>query len=201
VAKAYRAKVVYISTDYVFDGTGSIPYTEKDRPHPAGVYGKTKLRGEQQIFDVLGHASDEPEFLIVRIAWLYGRHGNNFVSAILQRAQRQDTLRVVNDQIGSPTYTRDVAEAILALLTHKARGIFHVTNSGQCTWHDFAKTILEYAQMPQVIVQPISTAALRRPAPRPAFSVLDTSKFTATTGQSLRHWKQGLEAYFQELNS
>ncbi len=203
VAKKYQAKIVYISTDYVFDGTQDSPYTEDALPNPIGVYGKTKLRGEQQILNLWEHESCSagPDFLIVRIAWLYGIHGKNFVSAILQRAQQQDTLRVVNDQVGSPTYTRDVADAILALLSHHARGILHVTNSGRCSWFDFAKAILESANLSHVIVEPISTVELRRPAPRPAFSVLDTSKFTVTTGQTLRHWKEGLAAYFHELHS
>ena len=131
-----------MSTDYVFDGTHTTPYTEEDQPHPLGVYGNTKLQAEQQIRRIL------QDFLIVRSAWLYGRYGKNFVSAILQRAQEQDTLKVVNDQIGSPTYAKDAANGILTLLTYNVSGIVHLTNSGQCTWYDFAKVILEYAGMP-----------------------------------------------------
>jgi len=192
IAKQYLAKVVYISTDYVFDGTHTTPYTEEDQPHPLGVYGSTKLQAEQQIQRIL------QDFLIVRTAWLYGRYGKNFVSAILQRAQEQDTLKVVNDQTGSPSYAKDVANGILTLLTYNVSGIVHLTNSGQCTWYDFAKVILEYAGMPHVTVEPISTAELGRPAPRPGFSVLDCSKFPALTGQKLRHWKEGLQEYFDE---
>lgn len=192
VAKEYQAKIVYISTDYVFDGSHTRPYTEEDQPNPSGVYGRTKFQAEQQIQQIL------EDFLIVRTAWLYGKHGKNFVSAILQRAQQQDMLHVVNDQTGSPTYTQDVAKAILALLGQNATGIVHVTNSGQCTWHTFAETILEYAGMPHIQVRPISTAELQRPAHRPGFSVLDISKFEVITGQKLRHWKEGLQAYFDE---
>ncbi len=105
---------------------------------------------------------------------------------------------MVSDQAGSPTYTRDLARGILALIEHKASGIVHLTNSGQCTWYDFAKTILAYRQLSALKIEAITTAELRRLAPRPAFSVLDTSKFTALTGQTLRPWQEGLQAYFEE---
>ena len=196
VAKACQAKLVYISTDYVFDGTKGTPYAEEDAPSPLGVYGWSKWRGEEQIRAVFdGNASS---FLIVRIAWLYGKHGKNFVETILNLAQQQDTLRVVNDQFGSPTYTQDVARALQALIRSNASGVVHVTNSGQCTWHEFAETIVQFAGKTGVTVLPISSAELNRPAPRPAFSVLRLEKFTQLTGQQLRHWKDGLQAYFEE---
>ncbi|MBD3309203.1 dTDP-4-dehydrorhamnose reductase [candidate division KSB3 bacterium] len=194
IAKTYQAKLVSLSTDYVFDGTQTRPYTEDDPPHPVGVYGETKRRGEEQIQRILG----DQEYLIVRTAWLYGRHGKNFVETIRQLALQQRTLRVVDDQTGSPTYTRDLARGILALLQQNGSGIVHVTNSGVCTWYEFAKTILDYTGITDVTVQPISSADLQRPAPRPGFSVLDTSKFTALTGQTIRHWKHALHAYLQE---
>lgn len=199
-ARACQAKMVYISTDYVFNGQKSAPYTEDDRAEPLGIYGKTKFMGEQQVRAILNHDRRQ-DFLIVRTAWLYGRHGRNFVAAILERAQQRQPLRVVNDQTGSPTYTRDLARGILALIAHKASGIVNLTNSGQCTWYDFAKTILAYRQLSDVKIEAITTAELQRPAPRPAFSVLDTSKFTALTGQHLRSWQEGLQAYLEELQS
>lgn len=198
LANMYQSNLVHISTDYVFDGTKAKPYKEKDEPHPLGVYGETKLRGEQQVQHIFSHSSGNQDFLIVRTAWLYGKHGKNFVSAILQQAQQQKTLRVVNDQTGSPTFTKDLARGIIALLGHNASGIVHITNSGSCTWYEFAKTILDLAGMSEVTVQPITTVELGRPAPRPAFSVFDTSKFTALTGQKVRHWKEGLQEYLQE---
>ena len=199
VAKACQAKLVYISTDYVFDGTKGTPYAEEDAPSPLGVYGWSKWRGEEQIRAVFdGNASS---FLIVRIAWLYGKHGKNFVETILNLAQQQDTLRVVNDQFGSPTYTQDVARALQALIRCDASGVVHATNSGQCTWHEFAETILNFAGKTGVTVLPISSAELNRPAPRPAYSVLRLDKFTQLTGQPLRHWKDGLQAYFEERTS
>ena len=138
------------------------------------------------------------DFLILITSWFYGRHGKNFVTAILQSAQQQDTLRVVNDQTGSPTYTKDLARGIIALLRHNAAGIVHVTNSGRCTWYEFANTILDYAGLSHVTVIPITTEKLQRPAPRPKFSVLDTTKFSVLTGQKIQHWKQGLQEYFSE---
>ncbi len=199
VAKRYQTKIVYISTDYVFDGTKTRPYTEEDIPNPQGVYGRTKLQGEQQVQQIFnGNSADKQAYLIVRTAWLYGRHGKNFVSAILQRAQTQQTLAVVHDQTGSPTYTKDLARGIIALVTHNASGIVHVTNSGYCTWYEFAKAILEFSGITEIIVKPIGTDELQRPAPRPAFSCLDTSKFTALSGQKSRYWKEGLQEYFEE---
>jgi dTDP-4-dehydrorhamnose reductase len=194
-AKQCHARLIHISTDYVFDGTKTSPYTEEDIPHPLGVYGTTKLRGEQQVQQIFG----DQGYLILRTAWLYGKHGKNFVSAILQRVQQQDILSVVNDQTGSPTYTKDLARGIILLLEQNISGIIHLTNSGYCTWYEFAKTILEFAQLSHVTVQSMSTTELNRPAPRPRFSVLDTSKFVALTGQKIRHWKQGLQEYFEDL--
>jgi dTDP-4-dehydrorhamnose reductase len=195
-AQKCEATVVYISTDYVFDGTASRPYQEDDAPCPAGVYGKTKLQGERVIQELLA----PQKYLIARIAWLYGKHGKNFVSTMLQLVQTQDTLRVVHDQIGSPTYTKDVARNIAALLEHKASGVFHVTNSGQCTWYEFARAIFEAARVQNIVLEPISTEELGRPAPRPAFSVLNTSKFTRTTGKQIRHWQEGLQEYLKEID-
>lgn len=194
-AKLYHARLIHLSTDYVFDGTKTSPYTEEDIPHPSGVYGTTKLRGEQQVQQIFG----DQGYLILRTAWLYGKHGKNFVSTILQRAQQQDILNVVNDQTGSPTYTKDLARGIMRLLDQNISGIIHLTNDGYCTWYEFAETILAFARISHVTVQPISTAELKRPAPRPSFSVLDNSKFAALTGQKIPHWKQGLQEYLEDL--
>jgi dTDP-4-dehydrorhamnose reductase len=192
--KNSHAKLVYISTDYVFDGTKGSPYTEEDPPHPLGVYGKTKLRGEQQVQQIFG----DQDYLIIRTSWLYGRHGENFVQTILRCARKQKMLRIVNDQTGSPTYTKDLVRGIMTLLEQNMSGIMHLANTGYCTWYEFGKTILELSQMSYVAVEPISAAELQRPAPRPAFSVLDISKFVALTGEKIRHWKQGLQEYLFE---
>ena len=194
-ARQHQAKLVYLSTDYVFDGTKTTPYTEADAPNPLGVYGASKLRGEQQVQRICG----AQQYLIVRIAWLYGQHGKNFVQTILQLARQHKVLRIVNDQTGAPTYTKDVVRGIQALLARNVAGIVHLTNDGTCTWHEFAQAILALAGITDVAVQPMTTAELQRPAPRPAFSVLALAKFAAITGQRPRHWKQGLQEYFEEL--
>lgn len=197
VARACRAKMVYISTDYVFDGKKGAAYTENDHANPLGIYGQTKLMGEQQVQQILTH-NGRQDFLIVRTAWLYGRHGKNFVSAILHLAEQQQRLRVVNDQTSSPTYTKDLARGIRTLLNHSVSGIVHVTNGGQCTWYDFARAILTHQHLTDIELEAITTEELQRLAPRPKFTVLDTSKFTTLTGQHIRHWQEGLHAYFDE---
>lgn len=191
------ARLIHISTDYVFNGTNPSPYTEDDPPQPVGWYGVTKFRAEQQVQQVYG----DQGYLIVRIAWLYGKHGKNFVSTMLRLAQQQNSLRVVNDQLGSPTFTKTVVRAIQSLLACDLSGIVHVVNSGTCTWYAFTQTILELAGITGVGVVPITTAELGRPAPRPKFSVLDTSKFAAATGQILPHWKEGLREYLEEIRT
>jgi len=199
-AQKYQAKFVYLSTDYVFDGTKTTLYTEEDLPHPLGVYAESKVCGERHVQQMFAHVNQNaPGYLIIRTAWLYGKHGKNFVTTILQLAREQGHLRVVHDQTGSPTYTKDLVRGLLALLDRKATGIFHVTNDGSCTWYEFARTILELAGMSQIPVQPITTQELHLPAPRPKFSALDISKFAKLIGQRPHHWKQGLQEYFEEL--
>ena len=185
------AKLVHISTDYVFDGAGQRPWVEDDAPNPLSVYGKSKLAGERCIQEVLD------DHVIVRTEWLYGRQGKHFVGRILQLARERDVLDVVDDQTGSPTCTADLALAIEALLAIPARGVYHVTNAGSCSWCGFAQRILAIAGSPTRAL-PISSERLARPARRPAYSVLDCSKFTKETGHVLRPWEQALECYMQE---
>jgi dTDP-4-dehydrorhamnose reductase len=192
VAAACRetdARLFHISTDYVFDGCTQIPYVEEDQPHPLGVYGRSKWVGEQRGLKEL------PEICIVRTAWLYGRAGKNFVKAILKQTEDKQEIRVVSDQKGSPTYTKDLATAFLAMVEQRLHGIYHVTNSGFCTWYEFAKKILEISGKQHIRVKPITSEELNRSARRPAFSVMDCSKFFRVTGKSLRHWSWALEDY------
>ena len=194
LARACRqcgAKLVHISTDYVFDGTGRQPYTEQDEPNPLSVYGRSKLAGERCIQAAMD------DCVIVRTEWLYGRRGTHFVGRILQLARERDTLEVVDDQRGSPTCTADLARAIEALLSIPARGIYHVTNAGFCTWYGFACRILALAGSP-TRVWPIASTHLARPARRPAYSVLDCSRFIRDTGHALRPWEQALEDFMRE---
>jgi len=188
------AKLMHISTDYVFDGAGQRPYVEDDATNPLSVYGRSKLGGERSIQDILDN------HIIIRTEWLYGRHGNHFVGRMLQLARERDELEVVNDQTGSPTLTADLALAIEVLLAVPARGIYHVTNAGSCSWYVFAQKIFAIAGS-TIRVLPISSERLARPARRPAYSVLDCSKFIRQTGHALRPWEQALESYMQASRS
>ena len=169
-ARQIGARVIYISTDYVFDGTKSTPYIESDLPNPQSVYGASKLAGEQQL--------DLSQDSVVRISWVCGEHGNNMVKTILRLAATSPTLTFVKDQIGSPTFTSDVAPVLIDFATQSRPGIWHVTNQGATSWFGFAQDVLRAAELDPNRVQPIATADLRpqRPAKRPANSVLENAK-------------------------
>ena len=189
-ASRCRAKVVYLSTDYVFDGNKMEPYAESDLPHPLNVYGRSKLQGEQYVQELVKNG------LIIRTQWLYGRYGKNFVASILQQAREKKALSIVNDQIGSPTYTADLAKAISVLIQFDAQGIFHVTNSDRCTWYAFGQAILNLSgMMNEVKVIPISSEELGRPAVRPSYSVFNCQKLKEKTGLTLRSWSEALKDY------
>ncbi|MEW6439706.1 MAG: dTDP-4-dehydrorhamnose reductase [bacterium] len=186
--RSMGVRLIHLSTDYVFDGKKASPYVESDRPHPMGAYGKSKWEGEQRARRI------EPEVCIVRTAWLYGQRGRNFVRSILEQSEKTRTLRVVRDQTGSPTYTRDLAQALKVVAEKRLAGVYHVTNQGSCTWFDFARKILELAGRQDVDVVPISTEELGRSAPRPSRSVLDCTKFQRDSGLALREWPEALRA-------
>jgi dTDP-4-dehydrorhamnose reductase len=185
------SRLIHLSTDYVFDGTSRIPYSEEAPPSPINVYGESKLQGEKAVQEAEGN------YLILRTAWLYGKHGKNFVDTILRLASQQEELRVVDDQRGSPTFTRDLSRAIAQLLDKEVRGILNVTNSGSCTWFEFARKILEMRKPrnDRLRLTPISSEELARPAPRPANSVFDCSRFEKLTGSKMRPWEEALQAY------
>ena len=165
-ARQVGARVIYISTDYVFDGTKSTPYIESDLPNPQSVYGASKFAGEQQL--------DLSQDSVVRISWVCGEHGNNMVKTILRLAATSPTLTFVDDQIGSPTFTSDLAPVLIDFARESRTGIWHVTNQGSTSWFGFAQDVLRAAELDPSRVQPIATADLRsqRPAKRPANSVL-----------------------------
>ena len=188
-----RIRIVHFSTDYVFDGTAAAPYREEDPPAPRGVYAASKAAGEKY----LQEGSDD--YLLIRTAWLYGPTGKNFVKTILEKALHNPTLRVVDDQVGCPTYSRDLAGAVAVLLEQGHRGIFHVTNRGSCSWYEFTRKILAGAGFNRVSVEPVKTADLGLAAPRPAYSVLSSAKFTAATGKTLRFWPLALEDFLAHL--
>jgi dTDP-4-dehydrorhamnose reductase len=188
-ASRCRAKMVYLSTDYVFDGNKREPYGESDSPHPLNVYGRSKLQGEQYVRELVKTA------LIIRTQWLYGRYGKNFVASILRQAREKKALSIVNDQIGSPTYTMDLAKAISVLIQFDAQGIFHVANSDFCTWYTFGQAILNLSGMNEVKMIPISSEQLGRPAVRPSYSVFSCQKLKKETGLTLRPWSEALKDY------
>lgn len=190
-AAVCKARVIHISTDYVFEGDARSPYAEDHptgRPERLSAYGRSKLIGEQLV--QLCHS----ESLIVRTAWLYGPDGPGFPAAILRKAREEGRLRVVNDQTGSPTYAPDLAAAIHKLARLPVSGIMHVTNSGQCTWYEFAQEIIRLAGL-DVPVEPVTTAEFPRPAKRPAYSVLDNRLFIEAAGDPLRHWREAVTEY------
>jgi len=190
-----RAKVVYLSTDYIFDGKKREPYLEDDPPHPLSVYGRSKLRGEQYVQEMVEDA------LIVRTQWLYGKYGNNFVASVLRQAREKEVLSIVNDQVGSPTHTIDLSRAISVLIQCDARGVFHVANSDLCTWFAFGQEILKLSGMEGVKIVPISSEELGRPATRPLYSVLNTEKLKRETGMTLRPWSEALKDYLRDWES
>ncbi|MFA6635503.1 MAG: dTDP-4-dehydrorhamnose reductase [Candidatus Omnitrophota bacterium] len=194
-ARKHSADLLYISTDFVFDGGKNAPYTELDECAPLSVYAKTKWEGENKVRGSLEN------YAIVRTSWLFGPGGKNFVKAIVSRSKDHKTIQVVNDQTGSPTYTKDLADSVKKLLEKGIKGgeIYHVCNSGQCSWYEFALKIKDLVpEMKDVNIVPLSSVELGRSAPRPAYSVMNTSKFREHTGMSLRNWQEALEEYLCE---
>ncbi|MFH2011532.1 MAG: dTDP-4-dehydrorhamnose reductase [Pseudomonadota bacterium] len=184
-------KLIHISTDYVFDGKRGEPYMEDDTPNPLNIYGKSKLKGEEYVKEIT------EDLLIVRTEWLYGKKGNNFVNIILKLTLVEKELKVVDDQIGSPTYTKDLAYAIGVMLELNLKGVYNITNRGTCSWYQFALKILELAHIESIKVTPVSSEIYNSPAKRPAYSVLNCSKFEKETGFTLRPWEYALAEYFE----
>ena len=186
------APMLYISTDYVFDGTSDEPYLEYDEPNPTSVYARSKLAGEEFVRDLL------KRFYVVRTGWLYARYGNNFVEKILQLADEKRELSVVTNELGSPTYAPDLAEAILRLIQHPLYGIYHLINEGICSRYEFAAKILEFAGKRDVQLRPVTTYARAARVPRRA--VLRNFSAATQLGIVLRPWEEALRAYSEERN-
>ena len=194
LVKTRGCGLVHFSTDFVFNGKKRQPYVKEDPTDPLCVYGKTKLAGEEALL-----ALDLPNGLIIRTAWLFGPGRKNFVSTILQCCQEKKGVNVVHDQIGSPTYTADLAQYTLKLVEAGASGLFHVVNSGQASWCELASEAAQLAQS-QCVVTPITSSAYPQKAARPAYSVLDCRDLTRMTGISPRPWPQALREYiFKEF--
>lgn len=194
VAAANNLKIVHVSTDYVFDGQAFVPYVESDAVAPNTVYGKTKLAGEQALLAAC------PNAVIVRTAWLYSGFGNNFVKTMLRLGSERDQLRVVFDQIGTPTYAADLAEAILKIVTAEqfVPGIFHFTNEGVCSWYDFTTMIFRLAKI-DCVVSPIESKEYAYRTPRPHYSVLNKAKIKQTYNLEIPYWIDGLERCLKVL--
>jgi len=194
--KDSQTKLIQISTDFVFSGKQSVPYTESDIAEPSSAYGLSKYRGEQEI------SKNLTEYYIIRTSWLYSEFGHNFMKSMLKFAKERDSLSVVFDQIGSPTYAVDLARFILLLIQKDtgAFGIYHYSNEGVASWYDFAKAIFEEANI-DIELKPIRTAAYPLPAKRPSYSVMDKGKVKASFKLRIPHWRDSLKLALKNHNS
>lgn len=184
----FNIKLIHMSTDYVFDGNKDRPYTEEDSPNPLSVYGKTKLSGEEKAMEYC------PASVIIRAQWLYGRGGENFITKITKIAREKGVAEVVDDQRGSPTYAKDLAEPLRILIEKGGSGIYHVANNGSCTWFEFAQEIFARLKL-EVELKPTTSRQLNRKAERPKYSVFDCSKIQRDTHVVMRSWQEALQDY------
>jgi dTDP-4-dehydrorhamnose reductase len=185
------ARVIQISTDFVFDGNGNRPYTEEDQTNPLSEYGRTKLEGERNI------QSYCDSYLIVRTSWLFGHNGINFAAKMLELAEQHKELSIVTDETGSPTYTPDLAEALWILIKQKCEGIINVSNDGSCSRYEWAEYIFETMGF-KIKMNPIKSSEYKRPANVPLNSTLNCQKFTTITGMQMRPWEETVESYLRK---
>lgn len=190
--KVVDCPLLHISTDYVFNGENNKPWMEDDEVGPISIYGKSKLQGEEAIESILD------KFFIIRTSWLYGINGGNFPKTMLELAKTHDTLTVVTDEIGTPTYTLDLAQAIAELIETEYYGIYHITNSDYCSWFDFAKYIFQVKNI-NVNVVPVTAEEFARPASRPHYSVLNNSNWVNNGFKPLRSYKEAIKDYLKHL--
>lgn len=197
-AEQVGAKLIYISTDYVFNGMGDQPYHEYDNTDPQSIYGKSKRAGEILV------QSLSSKYFIVRTSWVYGKYGNNFVKTMLKLGQEKTVLQVVNDQQGSPTYTVDLARFLIELIQTEKYGIYHASNSESCTWYEFTQAI--FAEAEDILgleftakLEPCSTQQFPRPAPRPRYSVMEHLSIRTNGFKDIRSWREGLRDFLLEL--
>lgn len=193
--KKNNTRFIHISTDYVFDGTASVPYTEASKTNPVSVYGKSKMEGEQKAMEL------NPGSIIIRTAWVYSQFGKNFVKTMLRLMNDKPEIGVVNDQVGSPTYAADIAAAVMKIISSGDwhPGIYHFSNQGIISWFDFATAIKELTGS-SCKVNAITTAQYPTPAKRPAYSVMDSTKISTTFDIPLTGWKQSLQVCLQRIN-
>ncbi|WP_163717926.1 dTDP-4-dehydrorhamnose reductase [Mangrovibacterium lignilyticum] len=201
ISKSLGCRVIHVSTDYVFDGLSCLPYVETDLVDPDSVYGKTKLNGE------IALVKEDSSALIIRTSWLYSTYGKNFLKTMIKLGEERDELKVVADQVGTPTYAADLADAILTIIAKtKANpsawkaGIYHYSNEGVCSWYDFAKAIHEICNI-ECNVHPITTEEYPTPAKRPAYSVLNKSKIKRNFGVKIPYWRDSLKLCISKLKA
>lgn len=192
VCRTLDIKMIYISTDYVFDGTGERPWEPEDERNPVSVYGRTKYEGELAVQNTL------EKYFIVRIAWVFGINGKNFVKTMLRLAETRDTLTVVNDQFGSPTYTYDLAQLLVDMVQTEKYGIYHATNEGICTWYEFACAIFQTAGIDMKVL-PVTSEEYAARAKRPSNSRMSKEKLTENGFEKLPTWQNALERYIKSL--
>ena len=197
--KEVEGLLIHISTDYVFGGDGDKPYTEEQPTAPKSVYGDTKLRGEEAIMSV------GCRHIIIRTAWLYSTYGNNFLKTMLRLTSERESISVVNDQIGTPTYAADLADTIVAIIeggkAERNEGIYHFSNEGVCSWYDFAREIARVAGNRECKILPCLSSEYPSKVSRPAYSVLDKSKIKRTFGTTIPHWRESVERCINKLMS
>lgn len=199
VCEEIKAKIIHFSTDYVFSGFQSFPINEDERPEPRSAYGRTKLAGEELL------QKETQSFFLIRISWLYGVYGKNFVKTMIRLMKEKESIRVVGDQLGCPTYAKTLAENITRLIQKDSCsfGIFHYSDKGEISWYDFALAIQKLGKKSSILskeipVNKISTAEYPTPAERPRYSVFDQSRVKSTLNFEVRNWQENLEIYFEE---
>ena len=200
IAKEKNIQLMHISTDYVFDGKNYKPYNEEDLTHPNGVYGATKLAGENAIVEI-----NPPNAIIIRTSWVYSSYGNNFVKTMLRLGKEKESLGVIYDQVGTPTYAKDLAQAILEILSNHSEldvksqvQIYHYSNEGVLSWYDFAKEIMRMAKL-ECVINPIETKEYPTPATRPHYSLLNKSKIKKDFGITIPYWKDSLDECLKKM--
>ncbi len=192
-AASISSLLIHFSTDYIFDGFKKDAYLEEDLPNPCNIYGKSKLRGEELVRQ---HC---PNHLILRTSWLFGRNGSNFLRTIFNIAKQQQSVQVVNDQKGSPSYAKDLASKTLDLVGIGCKYTYHVTNTGSCTWYELAVKAVQWAGMTDINIQPVSTAEFPRPAERPANSILANARLEREGLPLMRSWQEATQEYIKLL--
>jgi dTDP-4-dehydrorhamnose reductase len=202
IAKQLEIKLIHISTDFVFDGHQSTPYRPEDSSNPQSVYGKTKLEGDRAVLD-----GTDGEALIIRTSWVYSSHGNNFVKTMLKLMQERDELNIISDQVGTPSWARNIASTIWKMVSeYNPKGLYHWSDAGVASWYDFAIAIQDEALRlgllsRQIPIEPINSIEYPLPAKRPAYSVLDKSKTWQLLGEKSPHWRHSLTQMLHELKS